>query len=162
MKSTSSGNSIVDLMGKCPFILAIVTQRLMGNVVPHIYASHTGSGKQLWQSACRSLCPALSWEIWLRKSPPGVVPKPFLPLRVWCGFPGGGCEEEREWPCDPRRRDPNPFKSRWKRKHRWVLVVGRRRSANRPGLEETARPTILGPYRRPGPCFHGCCVRRLR
>lgn len=34
MKSTIFGNLIVDLMGKCPFSLTIVSQRLMGNVVP--------------------------------------------------------------------------------------------------------------------------------
>ncbi|XP_040596170.1 transcription factor 12-like [Mesocricetus auratus] len=96
-------------------------------------------GKELWQSAGRRLCPALSRELWLRKSPPGAVLTPFLRLRVWCGFPGGGCEGEGEWPCDPRKRDPNPF-SRWEQKQ--VGLGGRTGTQCRRDqvCEETGRP----------------------
>lgn len=41
MKSTIPGNSIVDLVGKCPFILAIVSKRLTGNVVPNVQGPPT-------------------------------------------------------------------------------------------------------------------------
>lgn len=76
----------------------------MGNVVPHLRGHPSGA-----QVVGKLLRAALSWELWLGKSRPGVVLTQSLGLRVWCGLPGEGAKKEGK-SRDPRKRDPNPRK----------------------------------------------------